>query len=654
MSLFQMSFSGAVMICMVIAARRIFLHRLSKKILMLLWMLALVRLMIPFYVPAQHNVYSFLEEKLAANMTQMSENNVYREAQSQVKANMTQVSYFDAEIENDIAVEQGKFSIIDGFKDVFDDVSIMGVITIVWALGAAVLALYFSAAYIIGRRRFAQAVPLEGELLCLADEFLEDNRIIRNISVCQSDLISSPLTYGIFAPVILIPKSMDANDKKILRLVLAHEFEHIRRFDALRKLFMAAALCIHWFNPFVWVMYSLFNRDIELCCDEMVLAGMGEGGGREYALMLISLEEQRNKIMPFYSGFSRNEIQERIEVIMNKKKSSIFTGMAVLAAVAAAGLALSACGRSESAVVQNQESVNQAVLEQTTDSLISNDRVNSAVELSEKELSKSGELSEGVRVEGSELSEEELLEEYEKFGVEKEDGYLYFNGERLRYFLDGYDNDGCVQSRYIYYDAEGTIDAHTVRNDTQNADGSTTLFGPIADIQSYPQEDFDKRTERYEYLQTNLPKEAFTYEISADDGIAVADLAEEPAEGEQYYIITRDENTLTGESAEKAKAEDQSVAEEAVSEYQTAVAEGNSIFADGKTLEEKFKEYEEYGISYEKTPEGQGNVYLNDRLVKKFVDESDSGAFSFTSYDADEKDGISMVRLSGDSIHIMF
>lgn len=186
----------------------------------------------------------------------------------------------------------------------------------------------------------------------------------------------------------------------------------------------------------------------------------------------------------------------------------------------------------------------------------------------------------------------------------------------------------------------------------QNADGSTTLFGPIADIQAYPQEDFDKRTERYEYLQTNLPKEAFTYEISADDGIAGADLAEEHSEGEQYYIITRDENTLTGESAEEAKAEDQSVAEEAVSEYQTAVAEGNSIFADGKTLEEKFKEYEEYGISYEKTPEGQGNVYLNGRLVKKFVDESGSGTFSFTSYDADEKDGIS-VRLS-DYIQITF
>ncbi len=642
MNLFQMSFSGAVMICMVIVARRIFLHRLSKKILMLLWTLALVRLMIPFYVPSQHSVYLFLEEKLAANMTQMSENNAYREAQSQVKANMTQVSYFDAEIENDIAVEQGKFSIIDGFKDVFDDVSIMGVITIVWALGAAVLALYFSAAYIIGRRRFAQAVPLEGELLCLADEFLENNRLSRNISVRQSDLISSPLTYGIFVPVILIPKSMDANDKKTLHLVLAHEFEHIRRFDALRKLFMAAVLCIHWFNPFVWVMYSLFNRDIELCCDEMVLAEMGEGGSKEYALMLISLEERRNKIMPFYSGFSRNEIQERIEVIMNKKKSSIFTGMAVLAAVAAAGLALSACGRSESGAAQNQESVNQAVLEQTTNSLSSNDRVNSDGGLSEEELSKDGELSESARLEGSELSEEELLEEYEKFGVEKEDGYLYLNGERLRYFLDGYENDDCVQSRYIYYDAKGTIDAHTVRNDTQNADGSTTLFGPIADIQAYPQEDFDKRTERYAYLQKNTPKEAIAIESPADGESASVIITDEAEGGQQSFIIVETENAIETAPIVIARTE-----------QQTSTAEGSSVFADGKTLEEKFKEYEEYGISYEKTSEGQGNVYLNGRLVKKFVDESDSGAFSFTSYDADEKDGIS-VRLSGDYIHITF
>ena len=512
----------------------------------------------------------------------------------------------------------------------------MEIIATVWALGMAVVALYFSVAYMIGRRRFAQAVPLEDELLCLANEFLENNRIIRNISVRQSDLISSPLTYGIFVPVILIPKSMGANDKKTLCLVLAHEFEHIRRFDALRKLFMAA-LCIHWFNPFVWVMYSLFNRDIELCCDEMVLTGMGEGGGREYALMLISLEEQRNKIMPFYSGFSRNEIQERIEVIMNKKRSSIFTGMAVLAAVAAAGLALSACGSSESGAVQNQESVNQAVLEQTTNSLSSNDRVNSDGGLSEEELSKDGELSESARLEGSELSEEELLEEYEKFGVEKENGYLYLNGERLRYFLDGYENDDCVQSRYIYYDAEGTVDAHTVRNDTQNADGSTTLFGPIADIQAYPQEDFDKRTERYAYLQKNTPKEAITIEspaVGENTSIIITDEAEDIQQG---IIIVENENAIETAPIVIARTE-----------QQTSTAEGSSAFADGKTFEEKFKEYEEYGISYEKTPEGQGNVYLNGRLVKKFVDESGSGTFSFTSYDADVKDGISMVRLSGD------
>ena len=642
MSLFQMSFSGAVMICMVIAARRIFLHRLSKKILMLLWMLVLVRLMIPFYMPSQHSVYLFLEEMLAENMTQISENNAHSEAQLQGEINVTPMSYFDVVTESDIAVGQGNFGISDGFKDVFDDVSIMEVITIVWALGAAALAVYFLAAYIIGRRRFAQAVPLENELLCLASEFLENNRIIRNISVRQSDIISSPLTYGIFAPVILIPKSIGANDQKAFRLVLAHEFEHIRRFDALRKLFMAA-LCIHWFNPFVWVMYSLFNRDIELCCDEMVLVGMGEGGGREYALMLISLEEQRNKIMPFYSGFSRNEIQERIEVIMNKKKSSIFTGMVVLTVVAAAGLALSACGSSESGAVQNQESVNQAVLEQTTDSLSSNDKVNSDGELSEEELSKDGELSESARLEGSELSEEELLEEYEKFGVEKEDGYLYFNGERLRYFLDGYENDDSVQSRYIYYDEKGTVDVHTVRNDTQNADGSTTLFGPIADIQAYPQEDFDKRTERYAYLQKNTPKEAITIESPTDGESASVIITDEAEGGQQSFIIVENENAIETASIVIARTE-----------QQTSTAEGSSAFADGKTLEEKFKEYEEYGISYEKTPEGQGNVYLNGRLIKKFVDESGSDTFSFTSYDADEKDGISMVRLSGDSIHIMF
>lgn len=65
--------------------------------------------------------------------------------------------------------------------------------------------------------------------------------------------------------------STDLENTKMLQYVFAHEYVHIRRFDSITKLVLITALCMHWFNPLVWAMYVLANRDIELSCDEAVI-----------------------------------------------------------------------------------------------------------------------------------------------------------------------------------------------------------------------------------------------------------------------------------------------------------------------------------------------------------------------------------------------
>jgi len=91
----------------------------------------------------------------------------------------------------------------------------------------------------------------------------------------QSDRITTPVAVGIIKPWIILPKFMDLNDTQLLRYVFTHEYYHIRRFDALWKMIFVFALCIHWFNPMVWVMFILACRDIELTCDEMVIRHFG-------------------------------------------------------------------------------------------------------------------------------------------------------------------------------------------------------------------------------------------------------------------------------------------------------------------------------------------------------------------------------------------
>ena len=124
--------------------------------------------------------------------------------------------------------------------------------------------------------------------------------------------------------MILLPRHLKQEDGQKLKYILQHEMVHIRRFDGAWKLAMTAALCLHWFNPLVWVMYAYMNRDLELSCDEEVLRIFGAEARKGYALTLIGMEESRHLPVPLYSGFGKNAVEERIgEIMKYKKKTNI-------------------------------------------------------------------------------------------------------------------------------------------------------------------------------------------------------------------------------------------------------------------------------------------------------------------------------------------
>ena len=84
-------------------------------------------------------------------------------------------------------------------------------------------------------------------------------------------------------------------------------------------------------------MYILFNRDIELACDESVIRQFGEKSKSAYSLMLINMEATKSGLLPFCNSFSKNAIEERITAIMKTKKSTIFS--LVLACLIVVGVA---------------------------------------------------------------------------------------------------------------------------------------------------------------------------------------------------------------------------------------------------------------------------------------------------------------------------
>ena len=190
--------------------------------------------------------------------------------------------------------------------------------TMIWLIGAALCAVFWAALYFRHRRTFAMSLPLDNEFIA---NWKYNHKLVRKIQVRVSDRISTPLTYGIFSPVILLPKKLGALDEKVLSHILAHEFIHIKRFDTLKKLTLTAVLCLHWFNPLVWLMYFLFNRDIEISCDDGTIKLLGEDAKSHYALTLINAQEQK-PYPPLHNAFGRYAIEERVHAIMSGKRTS--------------------------------------------------------------------------------------------------------------------------------------------------------------------------------------------------------------------------------------------------------------------------------------------------------------------------------------------
>lgn len=311
MSILNMSFSGAVMIIAIIVIRALTINRLPKKTFLVLWGITLTRLLVPYSLPSAFSVYSLFDGLVSPAKTEPFSTGV-------PAIQPAAIPMPNADVAPSVTgVPAGPSSIFEPYL-------------LIWLTGVLFFAAFFAVAYLKCRREFREALPVENRF---ALDWLNAHQLRRTIRLRQSDRISAPLTYGVFRPVILLPKQTDWNDETTLAYVLTHEYVHICRLDAVTKLVLTAALCLHWFNPAVWVMYVLANRDIELSCDEAVIRRFGEHTKALYAMTLILMVETRSGHRPLCNNFSKHAIQERIIAIMKTRKSTWITTISALALV---------------------------------------------------------------------------------------------------------------------------------------------------------------------------------------------------------------------------------------------------------------------------------------------------------------------------------
>lgn len=186
----------------------------------------------------------------------------------------------------------------------------LGRLAFIWTAGCVILLLYAVCSYILLRRKTGAAFN-NGE----------------NIYIC--DDIDTPFILGIFSPKIYIPSLLTEEERGY---VIAHEKAHLKRLDCVWKPLGFILLAVYWFNPLSWVAYILLCRDIELACDERVIADKDIEYKKQYAMTLLNCSSPKKMVSACPLAFGEVSVKTRIKTVLNYKKPAFWL---VLAAVAA-------------------------------------------------------------------------------------------------------------------------------------------------------------------------------------------------------------------------------------------------------------------------------------------------------------------------------
>jgi len=178
--------------------------------------------------------------------------------------------------------------------------------SVVWAIVAAAMLLCAIVLYMMTRKELKKAVHIRDNLY-------------------RSEMVISPVLTGLIHPKIILPASLDP-DSAEGRMILAHENIHRRRLDNVWRLLGICITCLHWFNPFAWIMLKAFFTDMELSCDEAVIRKLNHEERRAYAGALLQFAEDKRLLVS--TAFGRSGVKVRIVNVLNYRRLTLLGALA--------------------------------------------------------------------------------------------------------------------------------------------------------------------------------------------------------------------------------------------------------------------------------------------------------------------------------------
>jgi bla regulator protein BlaR1 len=180
------------------------------------------------------------------------------------------------------------------------------------------------------------------------------------VQLAESSQIDVPLVIGYIKPFILIPTGMLSGlSTEQLEAIFLHELAHIKRHDYIVNFIQSIVEALLFFNPFIWMISNIVNREREYCCDDIVVNR--NTSALAYAKALACLEETRlsKNLLALSLAENKNQLLTRIKRIMkNSTKTYSVRDRIMPAALVIIGLACASW-----LTIQNEQQATPSIAE---------------------------------------------------------------------------------------------------------------------------------------------------------------------------------------------------------------------------------------------------------------------------------------------------
>jgi len=331
--LLQTTLSASVVICIILVAQKIMGGKLGPRWCHALWLVLLIRLMLPGTFPGQVNLLSLVPSMDRQIQQQQPSDNAKKQEASQT----AQVSIADEAIpshkpETDVGSQKQKTQKPETLSNLQNKpkqwvASLRRVLPFIWLAGAMMIAVYlFISNFFLWRIVRRERPLLDQRTLELFEECKERIGVQTLVGLIPSAQIKSPALFGFIRPRLLLPMEMlEEASQEEMQYIFLHELAHLKRHDIYLGWLTSLLQILHWFNPLVWLAFYRMRADRELSCDALVLSCTGKEESQEYGRAIVGLLRRfsRSRPLPAMAGILENksQLKRRITMIANFKKN---------------------------------------------------------------------------------------------------------------------------------------------------------------------------------------------------------------------------------------------------------------------------------------------------------------------------------------------